>query len=134
MSYTPKRLAGLALSQYPKLQHGEASKTYRVRAGEDVHQWLANMTAEQRGEMLTEVYGRYTGQVIQNETVSSELQKPLTKAQRSALKRIRSENLRVQRGLDGKLKAFPKDGQPLTVKHETLLHLADLKMITIENE
>jgi hypothetical protein len=131
MSYTPKRLAGLALSQYPKLKHGEASKTYRVRAGEDVHQWLANMTAEQRGEMLTEVYGRHTGKTVQNEADS---QKSLTKAQRSALKRIRSENLRVQRGLDGKLKAFPKDGQPLTVKHETLLHLADLKMITIENE
>ena len=92
------------------------------------------MTAEQRGEMLTEVYGRHTGQIVQNEAVSSDLRKPLTKAQRSALKRIRSENLQVQRGLGGKLKAFPKDGPSLTVKHETLLHLADLKMITIENE
>lgn len=35
------------------LRDGESSHTYRVRAADGVHRWLAGMTAEQRGEVLT---------------------------------------------------------------------------------
>lgn len=53
MKYPPSRMRGLR--QMPKLQEGEDSRTYRVRAPDAVHEWLSGMTAEQRGELLAQV-------------------------------------------------------------------------------
>jgi len=40
------------------LEAGEGSRTYRVRAPDAVHEWLSGMSAEERGQMLAEVYTR----------------------------------------------------------------------------
>jgi hypothetical protein len=132
-SYSPERLAGLALSQYPKLKEGEASKTYRVRASVEVHEWLGSMTAEERGAMLEEVYRRYTGAVSEVVPVPS-LPDWLTKAQTKAMLLVH-EGARVQRGLKQNIKLIDKEGQAIRgVRSDTLQSLVDLKLLSVEGE
>ncbi|SEJ94653.1 hypothetical protein SAMN04488058_1493 [Deinococcus reticulitermitis] len=52
--YPPERLRGL--TPMKALGAGESSHTHRVRAPEEVNEWFAAMSPEERGLMLLQAY------------------------------------------------------------------------------
>lgn len=57
--YTEKRLAGLI--RMKALQSNESSHVHRVRASREVNEWFKELTAEERGGLITSLYLFDTG-------------------------------------------------------------------------
>lgn len=43
------------------LSEGEETRVHRIRASTELHEWLASMSAAQRGQLLQKLYGLETG-------------------------------------------------------------------------
>lgn len=89
--YTEKRLSGLI--KMTALEQGESSHTHRIRASQAVNEWFKELTAEQRGALITSLYDAQTGATPVKKTPTP----PQSKAGKTSATPVKQPRQRVRK-------------------------------------